>query len=101
MKRQALETANSAGGVRLDIWLWAARFFKTRALAKQAIEGGKIRVGDATGKPAKLVRIGDRVQISRGEDRYEIDVIALHAQRGSAAIARSCYCETEASAFRA
>jgi ribosome-associated heat shock protein Hsp15 len=84
-------------GVRLDVWLWAARFFKTRALAKQAIDGGKIKLGDAAGKASKLLRVGDHLHITRGEDRFEIDVIALCEQRGSAAIAQSCYSETEAS----
>lgn len=83
-------------GTRLDVWLWAARFFKTRALAKQAIDGGKVRVGDAVGKPAKLVHVNDRLTIARGEDRYEIDIIALIEQRGSAAVALACYRETDA-----
>jgi ribosome-associated heat shock protein Hsp15 len=87
----------SVAGTRLDVWLWATRFFKTRALAKQAIEGGKVRIGDAAGKPAKLVHVGNRLAITRGEDRYEIDVVALLAQRGSATIAQACYRETEAS----
>lgn len=84
-------------GVRLDVWLWAARFFKTRALAKQAIEGGKIRLHDGAGKPAKLLHIGDRIRIARGEEQYEVDVLALMAQRGSAVVAQTCYRETEAS----
>ena len=85
------------GGTRLDVWLWAARFFKTRALAKQAIEGGKVRVGNGAGKPSKPVHIGNRLTITRGEDRFEIDVLVLCAQRGSAALAQTCYRETEAS----
>jgi ribosome-associated heat shock protein Hsp15 len=98
VKHPKRDTPTSAGaGVRLDIWLWAARFFKTRALAKQAIEGGKIRIAASPGKPAKPVHIGDRLQITRGEERYEIDVIALCEQRGSAAAAQACYRETEAS----
>ena len=55
--------------VRVDLWLWAARFFKTRSLAKQAIDGGKIDVNDGGCKPAKALHIGDRLQISRGEER--------------------------------
>jgi len=97
MKQQRTRPAASAAGVRLDVWLWAARFFKTRALAKQAIEGGKVHVAGSAGKPSKLVHVGERVQITRGEDRYEIDVVALRTQRGSAAVAQSCYHETEAS----
>ena len=87
----------AVAGVRLDVWLWAARFFKTRALAKQAIEGGKVRVGDAAGKPSKPVHVGNRLTVARGEDRYEIDVVALITQRGSAAVAQVAYRETEAS----
>ena len=82
--------------VRLDVWLWAARFFRTRALAKQAIDGGKVKVGGMPGKPARLLRGGERLEISRGHDRYEVDVIALSDQRGSASAAQQCYRETEA-----
>jgi ribosome-associated heat shock protein Hsp15 len=81
--------------VRLDIWLWATRFFKTRALAKQAIEGGKVEVGDGSAKPATPVHVGSRLKVTRGQDRYEIDVTALRHQRGSAALAQQCYVETQ------
>ena len=57
-------------GVRADVWLWAARFFKTRALAKEAIVGGKVQLNDGACKPAKMVSIGDRLQIHRGEERF-------------------------------
>ena len=70
--------------IRLDIWLWAARFFRTRALAKQAIEGGKVKLGGARAKPAKLLRVGEHVEVTRGQDHYELEVVALAAQRGSA-----------------
>jgi len=83
-------------GVRLDIWLWATRFFKSRALDKQAIEGGKVEIGDGTAKPATPVHVGSRLKITRGEDRFEIDVTALRHQRGSAALAQQCYAETQA-----
>jgi len=92
--RSAHEQGDS---VRLDIWLWAARFFKTRALAKQAIEGGKVELNDAAGKPAKAVRAGDRLRITRGEERFEVDVAALASQRGPATVAQQLYRETEAS----
>jgi ribosome-associated heat shock protein Hsp15 len=84
-------------GVRLDVWLWATRFFKTRALAKQAIEAGRVEVNGAAGKPARTIRIGDRLKVTRGEDRYEIEVAALAARRGSAAVAQQCFRETDAS----
>jgi ribosome-associated heat shock protein Hsp15 len=83
--------------VRLDVWLWAARFFKTRALAKQAIEGGKIRIHEGHGKPSKLLHVGDRLRIARGEEQFEVDVLAAIVQRGSASVAQACYRETQAS----
>jgi ribosome-associated heat shock protein Hsp15 len=75
-------------GVRLDVWLWATRFFKTRALAKQSIEAGRVEVNAVAGKPARMIRIGDHLKITRGEDRYEIEVAALASRRGSAAVAQ-------------
>jgi ribosome-associated heat shock protein Hsp15 len=83
--------------VRLDIWLWAARFFKTRSLAKQAIEGGKIDCNDAQAKPSKAVHAGDRVRIRRGEETFVVDVAALSEQRGPAAVAQTLDRETDAS----
>jgi ribosome-associated heat shock protein Hsp15 len=82
---------------RLDIWLWAARFFKTRSLAKQAIEGGKVEVNDAPGKPAKALHVGDRLKLRRGDENLVVDVAALSERRGSAAIAQALYRETDAS----
>jgi ribosome-associated heat shock protein Hsp15 len=83
--------------VRLDVWLWAARSFKTRALAKQAIEGGKIRIHDGNGKPSKLLHAGDRLRVARGDEQFEVDVLVPIAQRGSASVAQASYRETEAS----
>ncbi len=82
---------------RLDVWLWAARFFRTRALAKSAIEGGKITLNGAAGKPSKPVRAGDRLAITRGEERFEIDIVGVSEKRGPATIAQQLYLETEAS----
>ena len=84
-------------GVRADVWLWAARFFKTRALAKEAIVGGKIEVNDAACKPAKTVHVGDRLKITRGEERFVCVVEALSEKRGPAPEARKLYGETEES----
>lgn len=83
--------------VRADIWLWAARFFKTRALAKEAIDGGRIDVNDAGCKPAKALHVGDRIKLSRGDERMEVLVLALTDRRGSATIAQTLHAETEAS----
>lgn len=82
--------------VRLDVWLWAARFFKTRALAKQAVEGGKVECDGATGKPGRPLAVGNRLRIVRGDERFEIVVRALSGQRGPASSARLLYEETEA-----
>lgn len=83
--------------VRLDIWLWACRFFKTRSLCKQAIDGGKVEVNASRGKASKAVSIGDRVSISRGQEKMQVIVIALAEKRGPASIAQQLYEETEES----
>ena len=83
--------------VRLDKWLWATRFFKTRALAQQAIKGGKVDINGASPKASRLVRCGDRLKITKGELRFEITVDELGEKRVSAPIAQAMYTETEAS----
>lgn len=88
---QAMDT------VRLDLWLWAARFFKTRALAKQAIETGKVEVGGQRAKPARAVRVGDALRVVRGEEIFEIEVAGLSDSRGLARVAQTLYVETEQS----
>lgn len=89
--------SDSTSGLRVDVWLWAARFFKTRSLARQAIDGGRIDVNDAGCKPAKLLHLGDRLKISRGEERLEVVVLALSDKRGPASVAQALYGETDAS----
>jgi ribosome-associated heat shock protein Hsp15 len=89
--------AESPRGVRLDVWLWAARWFKTRNLAKQQVEGGKVSVNAAPCKPAKLLRVGDRVALTRGEERYEVDVLGVSERRGSATEAQAWYAELDSS----
>jgi ribosome-associated heat shock protein Hsp15 len=84
-------------GVRLDLWLWAARFFKTRALAKKAIELGQVRIDDQPLKPSRTVRIGLTLQIERAGERYVVEVRGLSETRGSAAVAQTLYVESEAS----
>lgn len=86
--------------IRIDQWLWAARFFKTRALAKQAVEAGRVQVGNAACKPSRAVRAGDAIVVTRGEERFEIEVLALSARRGPASIAQQLYREDEASIAR-
>lgn len=84
--------------VRIDVWLWAARFFKTRALAKQAVETGKVRAnGERVAKPARQVRVGDSLQVQRGEEVFQISVLGLDDVRGPAAHAQTLYRESEQS----
>jgi ribosome-associated heat shock protein Hsp15 len=83
--------------IRIDAWLWAARFFKTRSLAKQAVEHGRVTIAGAACKPSHIVRIGDSLKITRGEETFEVEVLALSGKRGSAALAQTLYSESEAS----
>ncbi len=83
--------------VRADVWLWAARFFKTRSLAKQAIEGGRVELDDAGCKPARMLHVGDRLTIGRAGERLEVHVLALSGKRGPASEAQQLYRETDAS----
>ena len=88
---------SEAAGLRVDVWLWAARFYKTRSLARQAIEAGRVEVNDAGCKPARAVRVGDRLRIGRAGEDMEVSVLALSARRGPASEAQQLYHETEAS----
>ncbi|MFE0499729.1 RNA-binding S4 domain-containing protein [Lysobacter soli] len=88
---------SSAPSVRLDLWLWAARFFKTRSLAKHAIDTGKIEIGGQRAKPSRAVRLNDALRIVRGEEIFEVDVRGLSDTRGPASVAQTLYAETEAS----
>jgi ribosome-associated heat shock protein Hsp15 len=83
--------------VRIDIWLWAARFFKTRALAKRACELGRIESNGQPAKPAREVRIGDRLRVITEGGDFQVEVLLLSAVRGPASVARGLYFETEAS----
>ena len=85
--------------VRLDLWLWAARFFRTRSLARQAVDGGKVDVGGQRAKPARPLRSGDRLQITRGDEVFDVEVLAVSDSRGPAMVAQALYRESEASAL--
>lgn len=87
-------------GVRIDVWLWAARFFKTRALAKQAVVTGKVEVEGQRAKPSRHVHAGDALVVLRGEERFELTVRGLSDVRGPAKLAQSLYEESEASRQR-
>lgn len=83
--------------VRVDKWLWAARFFKTRSAAQQAVEGGKVKLGGERIKPAKELRVGDELSIQIGADAWTVHVLQLSDKRGSATVARALYSEDETS----
>lgn len=87
-------------GIRVDKWLWAARFFKTRTLASDAVDGGKVQLNGNRVKPAKEVKAGDRLAITVGDQRWDIEVLALSDKRGPASQARLLYAEDEASQKR-
>jgi ribosome-associated heat shock protein Hsp15 len=92
--------AEDDGRVRLDKWLWAARLYKTRSLAAQAVEAGHVRIDGQRCKPARAVRVGDRLEITRGHERLELLIRALAKQRGPAPQAQSLYEESAASIAR-
>jgi ribosome-associated heat shock protein Hsp15 len=95
-----MTTDDTAAKNRIDKWLWAARFFKTRALAAAAVECGKVQLNEARIKPAKAVAAGDRLDIHLGQYRYLVEVLALSNKRGSAPEAQKLYRETDESRQR-
>ncbi|MBI2357641.1 MAG: RNA-binding protein [Deltaproteobacteria bacterium] len=90
------EDRNSEG-IRLDKWLWAARFFKTRSLAAEAVSGGKVQLNGGRTKPGHVVRTGDEIKVRRGPYEWVVIVRGLESKRGPAAEAQLQYEETEES----
>ena len=86
--------------MRLDKWLWAARFFKTRTLAVEAIDGGRVSLNGERAKPAKELKVGDAVSIRRPPFEFAVTVKALSDKRGSATVAAALFTETEESRAR-
>jgi ribosome-associated heat shock protein Hsp15 len=84
-------------GVRMDKWLWAARFFKTRALAAKACELGRIQSNGQPSKAAREVRVGDRLQVKNDTGDFQVEVLGLSDMRGPAPVAQTLYRESEAS----
>lgn len=89
-----------ADRVRIDKWLWAARFFKTRSLATQAVDGGRVKLNGERAKPSKEVKLGDRLAVHIGEFEWELTVQGIGERRGPAEVARTLYQEDEASRQR-
>ena len=91
-----------AATLRIDKWLWCARFFKSRGLAQEAVEGGHVQVNGERVKASRQVRVGDRLRITRDRERYEVEVTGIPVRRGPAPEARQHYHETpESEAARA
>jgi ribosome-associated heat shock protein Hsp15 len=87
----------AATGVRIDKWLWAARFFKSRSLAARACEIGRVRAADQPVKPARDVHVGDMLDVKNESGEFQIEVLALSEMRGPAPVAQTLYRETDAS----
>lgn len=83
--------------IRIDKWIWAARFFKTRSLAKKQVEQGKIKIDGQKIKPSRNVQVGDTVSIKKSDVIWEVEVLGLAEKRGSATVAQKLYKETESS----
>jgi len=92
--------ARDGTAVRLDIWLWAARFFRTRSLAKQAIEKGQVQVNGQRPKASRIVRVGDALHLERAGELYDVAVLGISDDRGPATVAQALYAETDASKQR-
>lgn len=86
--------------VRIDKWLWAARFFKTRSLAAEAVDRGRVRIAGEPVKPARNVKLNEKIAIDNGSDRWEVVVLGLSDKRGPAPVARELYRETQESITR-
>lgn len=88
---------NQETTVRLDKWLWAARFFKTRSLASKAVSGGHVHLNGKRIKPSRTVQGGEQLRIKRGVEEYTVNILALSSRRGPAKVAQTLYEETEES----
>jgi ribosome-associated heat shock protein Hsp15 len=96
------QETRSSGRLRVDKWLWCARFYKSRGLAQDAVEGGHVQVNGERVKASRQVRVGDRLRITLERERYEVEVTGIPERRGPATEARTHYSETpESQAARA
>jgi ribosome-associated heat shock protein Hsp15 len=88
------------GRVRIDKWLWAARFFKTRGLAAEAVSGGHVHINGERSKPSHAIKVGDELKITKAGTTFSIKITALSAQRGAASVAQTLYVEAAESVAR-
>jgi len=96
------ESPHAAASLRVDKWLWCTRFYKTRSIAQDAVEGGHVQVNGERVKAARPIKVGDRLRVTRERERLEVDVTGIPARRGPATEARQHYLETpESEAARA
>lgn len=86
--------------IRIDKWLWAARFFKTRTLATAAVDSGKVRLNGERVKPSRNVKLGDTLDIDNGATEWQVVIAGLSDVRSAAPVAQTLYCETEASVMK-
>ncbi len=91
------EIISTDASVRLDKWLWAARFYKTRSIAREMIDGGKVDYNGVRAKPSRIVEVGAKIKLLRGNLRIEIEVLKLSDIRGPATVAQTLYKETDES----
>ena len=91
------ETISADASVRLDKWLWAARFYKTRSIAREMIDGGKVDYNGVRAKPSRIVELGAKVRLLRGNLRIEVEVLKISDVRGPAPVAQTLYRETDES----
>jgi ribosome-associated heat shock protein Hsp15 len=97
---EAINMTDENDKLRIDKWLWAARFFKTRSLAVDAVEAGRVTMNEARIKPAKAIGVGDHLDIRIGQYRFEIEVVGLSNRRGPAPEAQKLYRESDESRAR-
>jgi len=95
--RATADSPTTEARLRLDKWLWAARFFRTRSLALEAVEAGRVTVNGVRPKPSRAIAVGDLVTVQRPPYAWEVEVLGLSAQRGPASVAAGLYRETPAS----
>lgn len=94
VKEKGMNQLSQESGVRLDKWLWAARFYKTRAIARTMIEGGKVHYNGVRGKPSKTVEEGAEIRLRQGNDERTVIILMVSSQRQGATQAQALYCET-------